>query len=59
MAEKLSLTHHTLVIVGLESETVYVLDPAAEAEVITVPIGDFLLAWDERDCTYAVVTMRS
>ena len=51
-------SHHALVIVGLEAGAVHLLDPAADAEVITVPRGDFLLAWDERAYTYAVVTRR-
>ena len=51
-------SYHALVIVGLEAGAVHLLDPAADAEVITVPRGDFLLAWDERAYTYAVVTRR-
>lgn len=51
-------SHHALVVVGIEAQTVHVLDPAAESEVITVPQDDFLLAWDERDCVYAVITRR-
>ena len=52
-------SHHALVIVGLEAGAVHLLDPAAGAEVIAVPVGDFLLAWDERACTYAVVARRT
>jgi predicted double-glycine peptidase len=51
-------SHHALVVVDIEAEAVHVLDPAAELEVITVPRDDFLLAWDERDCVYAVITRR-
>jgi hypothetical protein len=46
------------VIVGLESGVVHLLDPATDAQVITAPTGDFLLAWDERACTYAIITRR-
>lgn len=51
-------SYHALVIVGLDAGAVHLLDPAMDADVITVPTGDFLLAWDERACTYAVVTRR-
>lgn len=51
-------SHHALVIVGLEAGVVHLLDPAMDADVITAPAGDFLLAWDERACTYTVVTRR-
>jgi len=51
-------SHHALVIVGLGSGMVHLLDPATDAQVIAAPIGDFLLAWDERACTYAAVTRR-
>jgi ABC-type bacteriocin/lantibiotic exporter with double-glycine peptidase domain len=51
-------SHHALVIVGLESGVVHLLDPETDAQVITVSTGDFLLAWDERACTYAIITRR-
>jgi ABC-type bacteriocin/lantibiotic exporter with double-glycine peptidase domain len=51
-------SHHALVVVGIEARTVHVLDPAAESGIITVPQDDFLLAWDERDYVYAVITRR-
>ncbi|MEE8389509.1 MAG: C39 family peptidase [Anaerolineae bacterium] len=51
-------SHHALVIVGMDTKAMHVLDPAAESDVITVAREDFLLAWDERDYVYAVVTRR-
>lgn len=37
----------TVVVVGLDEENVYLLDPARDPEVITVSRGDFALAWEE------------
>jgi len=51
--------HRAIVVVGMESQAVQILDPAMEANVITVPRDDFILAWDERDYVYATVTRRS
>ena len=38
---------HAVVVVGLDEENVYLLDPARAPEVITVSRGDFALAWEE------------
>jgi len=38
---------HTVVVVGLDEENVYLLDPARDPGVITVSRGDFALAWEE------------
>lgn len=48
-------SRHTLVVVGETETAVWVLDPAMPAEPISVPSGDFLLAWEEMDATYAVL----
>jgi len=45
---------HAVVIVGLDTQAVYLLDPAADAAPIRVLRGDFNLAWDEMDCVYAI-----
>lgn len=52
------LFQHAVVIAGLEEQMVYLLDPAAETAPISTPVGDFLLAWEEMDCLYAVITRR-
>ncbi len=46
---------HAVLVIGSDSQSVYLLDPASAAEPITVSHGDFLLAWDERDYVYAVI----
>ena len=38
---------HTVVVIGLDDENVYLLDPARDLDVITVSLGDFVLAWEE------------
>lgn len=48
-------SQHAVVVSGVDEQSVYVLDPAASSEVIAVPNGDFLLAWEEMDMAYAVV----
>jgi ABC-type bacteriocin/lantibiotic exporter with double-glycine peptidase domain len=47
---------HALVVIGMEDTSVVVLDPAASPGPIRVPLDDFLLAWEEMDATYAVVS---
>lgn len=46
---------HAVVVVGVEENVVYLLDPAATAAVIATPGDDFLLAWEEMDLAYAVL----
>lgn len=46
---------HALVIVGVETDTVYVNDPAFENAPIPIPVGDFELAWDEFGGQWAIV----
>jgi ABC-type bacteriocin/lantibiotic exporter with double-glycine peptidase domain len=46
---------HALVVVGLNKE-VRVLDPTRDKRVISIPRADFMLAWDEMDGAYAVIT---
>lgn len=47
---------HAVVLVGLKGQTLYVLDPAGEATPMEVSIGDFMLAWQEMDFMFAVIT---
>lgn len=53
-----SSTDHALVVVGYDEAHIFVNDPdRPEAEVpISIPRGDFELAWLERDYFYALVT---
>ena len=48
-------TPHAAVLVGLEADDAYLLDPAVEATPIKVPSGDLLLAWSHFEYTYAVL----
>jgi ABC-type bacteriocin/lantibiotic exporter with double-glycine peptidase domain len=49
---------HALLLTGSDAECLYLLDPAADAAPIAVSHGDFLLAWDEMECVYAVISKR-
>jgi len=49
---------HTVIVVGMDKETVYLLDPALKSHPIPTSIGDFWLAWDEMDNRYAVLTRK-
>lgn len=48
-------TRHVVVVVGMDSEYVYLNDPAFANAPVRVPIGDFDLAWLQRDERYAVL----
>jgi hypothetical protein len=52
------VSRHAIVVVRIDDVTVSVLDPAMPPEPLTVPLGDFMLAWDEVDNTYAVISLR-
>jgi ABC-type bacteriocin/lantibiotic exporter with double-glycine peptidase domain len=48
---------HAVVVVGLDDESVYLLDPARDPDVIAVSRGDFDLAWEDwMDGRCAVIT---
>jgi ABC-type bacteriocin/lantibiotic exporter with double-glycine peptidase domain len=49
-------TPHAVVLVGLEADQAYLLDPAVDTAPIEVSSGDLLLAWSYFEYTYAVVT---
>lgn len=49
-------TGHAVVVVGLDSDTVYLDDSAFDQAPQRVSRGDFLLAWLEFDYDYAVIT---
>jgi ABC-type bacteriocin/lantibiotic exporter with double-glycine peptidase domain len=46
---------HAVVVVGMDAEYVYLHDPAVTIHPLRVSIGDFDLAWLERDEEYAVL----
>ena len=46
---------HVVVLVGMEGEHVYIHDPALATGPIAVSMGDFDLAWLERNEAFAVV----
>lgn len=50
------ITDHAVVIVGINDEHVYLNDPAVVLSPVQVSLGDFDLAWLERDEMYAVLT---
>ena len=49
-------TPHAVVLVGLDTDSAFLLDPAYEDEVpVSVTLGDFLLAWSHFDMVYALI----
>ena len=48
---------HALVVVGYDENNIYVNDPYFPDAPLTVPKGDFELAWIERDYYYALITL--
>jgi len=51
-------SRHAVVAVAIGPDIVTVLDPASSPEPIDMPVGDFMLAWDEFDNTFAVISLR-
>ncbi len=49
---------HAVIVVGMTDLSVYLLDPAKTETVITVPIEEFWLAWDEMGLTFGVIAPR-
>ena len=47
---------HALLVVGYDENLLHVNDPANPKAPITIPQGDFELAWLERDYFYALIT---
>jgi len=50
---------HAVVIIGMDTQFVYLNDPAFTSSPIRVPTGDFDLAWLERDEMFAVLAPNS
>jgi hypothetical protein len=49
---------HAVIVAGLDEQTIYLFDPATETAPVSTPVAEFLLAWEEMDCLYAVLTRR-
>lgn len=49
-------TDHAIVVAGYDADNIYVNDPDRDEFPITIPYGDFELAWLERDYYYALLT---
>lgn len=49
-------TGHVVVLVGMDSNAIYLNDPEMTTGPTQVPIDDFYLAWFEQDCSYAVLS---
>jgi hypothetical protein len=51
-------TPHAVVVIGLDANVIYLLDPAYQDEIpINVPVGDFALAWSHFDQAIAIIQM--
>ena len=49
-------TPHAVVLVGLDTDSAFLLDPAYEdAAPVSVTLGDFLFAWSHFDMVYALI----
>jgi hypothetical protein len=55
VADEEKATDHAVVVVGLDSDNVYVNDPDFEQAPQIVELNEFLLAWSDRDYEYAVI----
>lgn len=49
---------HAVLIIGLDEQNIYILDPDTEIVPVKVPVLDFLLAWDAMDNHFAVLLRR-
>ncbi len=49
---------HAIIVVGIDGQAIYMLDPAINAVPVSSPVGDFLLAWDEMYNRYATIKRR-
>lgn len=49
-------SHHAVVVVGMDQESIYLNDPELTFAPVKVSLGDFDLAWLEQDEFYAVLS---
>lgn len=52
------IAQHAVIVVGMTDRSVHLLDPAQSEVVITVPVDEFWLAWDEMGLTFGVIAPR-
>jgi hypothetical protein len=52
------VSRHAILVAGIDDTRAHVLDPAMPPDLFSVPLGDFMLAWDEMDNTYTVLRRR-
>jgi uncharacterized protein YvpB len=50
------VAQHAVLLVGMDEQTIYLLDPAKTQKVVTIAIDEFMLAWDEMEFAFAVIT---
>ncbi len=50
---------HALLVIGADSQHLYLLDPATGPAPLAVSHGDFLLAWEAMEYAYAVIRRSS
>ena len=48
---------HAVVVVGIDEQRVYLDDPFSDTAPQAVSRLEFELAWDEMDCTYAIIVV--
>lgn len=51
-----SNTSHAVVVVGYEEQTINLNDPMFDEAPQHVSWGDFMLAWSEQDCSFAIIS---
>jgi predicted double-glycine peptidase len=50
-------SQHAVVVAGIEDKTLWVLDPAQGADPMPLSEDEFLAAWIEMDCIFAIVRL--
>jgi hypothetical protein len=51
-------TNHAVVVSGIEGDLVYLNDPEFKSGPQVVPMGEFILAWEDKDYLYAVIGLQ-
>jgi hypothetical protein len=50
------VAQHAALLIGIDEQMVYLLDSAKTEKVVAVLLDEFLLAWDEMEFAFAVIT---
>jgi ABC-type bacteriocin/lantibiotic exporter with double-glycine peptidase domain len=50
-------SQHAVVVIAIEAHTVWILDPAQDANPSSLTEDEFLAAWTEMDCIFATVSL--